>query len=161
MAFRLKLVPSETRIDFFRWQKLTFSLSALMMIASVIVLFVNGLNFGIDFRGGTTIRTEATQPVDVGAYRAALSGMDLGDVAITQVFDPGFRADQHVAQVRISAQDGVESVSPEAIRAKYQYFTQADMAKLRRAGYDRQFTALEAGVSRYVLDYLAAEDPYR
>ena len=117
MAFRLKLVPSETRIDFFRWQKLTFGLSALMMIASVIVLFVNGLNFGIDFRGGTTIRTEATQPVDVAAYRAALSGMDLGDVAITQVFDPGFRADQHVAQVRISAQDGVESVSPETIRA--------------------------------------------
>lgn len=51
--------------------------------------------------------------------------------------------------------------TPEAIRAKYQYFTQADMAKLRRAGYDRQFTALEAGVSRYVLDYLAADDPYR
>ncbi|WP_304617317.1 protein translocase subunit SecF [Paracoccus sp. (in: a-proteobacteria)] len=117
MAFRLKLVPSETRIDFFRWQKLTFGLSALMMIASVIVLFVNGLNFGIDFRGGTTIRTEATQPVDVAAYRAALAGMDLGDVAITQVFDPGFREDQHVAQVRISAQDGVESVSPETIRA--------------------------------------------
>lgn len=51
--------------------------------------------------------------------------------------------------------------TPEAIRGKYQYFTQADMAKLRRAGYDRQFTSLEAGVSRYVLDYLAAEDPYR
>ena len=51
--------------------------------------------------------------------------------------------------------------TPEAIRARYQYFTQADMAKLRRAGYDRQFTALEAGVSRYVLDYLAADDPYR
>jgi preprotein translocase SecF subunit len=43
--------------------------------------------------------------------------MDLGDVAITQVFDPGFRDDQHVAQVRISAQDGVESVTPETIRA--------------------------------------------
>ena len=33
---------------------------------------IQGLNFGIDFRGGTTIRTESTQPVDVGAYRAAL-----------------------------------------------------------------------------------------
>lgn len=51
--------------------------------------------------------------------------------------------------------------TPETIRAKYQYFTQASMAKLRRAGYDRQFAALEAGVSRYVLKYLAAEDPYR
>lgn len=115
MAFRLKLVPEETRIDFFRWQIPTFGLSVILMVASVVVLFLNGLNFGIDFRGGTTIRTESAQPVDVAAYRAALSGLDLGDVAITQVFDPGFRADQNVAQVRISAQDGVEAVTPEVI----------------------------------------------
>lgn len=115
MAFRLKLIPSETNFDFFRWQVLTFSLSALMVLASVVVLFVNGLNFGIDFRGGTTIRTESAQPVDVAAYRAALTGLDLGDVAITEVFDPGFAADQNVAMVRISAQDGTEAVTPETI----------------------------------------------
>ncbi|MDX5349415.1 MAG: hypothetical protein LPJ95_01740, partial [Paracoccaceae bacterium] len=117
MAFRLKLVPEHTAIDFFRAQKITFGISTLLAILSVVVLFTNGLNFGIDFRGGTTIRTESSQPVDVAAYRAALSGMDLGDVAITEVFDPGFRADQHVAQVRIGAQDGVEAVSPDTIRA--------------------------------------------
>lgn len=117
MAFRLKLVPSETKIDFFRWQLVTFGLSSIMVIASIAVLFLNGLNFGIDFRGGTTIRTEATEPVDVAAYRAALAGLDLGDVAITQVFDPGFRADQHVAQVRISAQDEAEAISPDRLRA--------------------------------------------
>ncbi|MFN3525505.1 MAG: protein translocase subunit SecF [Paracoccus sp. (in: a-proteobacteria)] len=116
MAFRLKLVPDQTTIDFFRLQKVTFGLSALMILASVVLLFVNGLNFGIDFRGGTTIRTESSQPVDVAAYRSALNTLDLGDVAITEVFDPGFRADQHVAQVRISAQEGVESVTPETIR---------------------------------------------
>lgn len=51
--------------------------------------------------------------------------------------------------------------TPEAIRDKYQYFTQADMTKLRDAGYDRQFTSLEAGVARYVQEFLAAEDPFR
>lgn len=117
MAFRLKLVPEHTTIDFFKAQKITFGISTLLAILSVVVLFMNGLNFGIDFRGGTTIRTESAQPVDVAAYRAALSGMDLGDVAITEVFDPGFRADQNVAQVRIGAQDGVEAVSPDTIRA--------------------------------------------
>lgn len=117
MAFRLKLVPEHTAIDFFRAQKITFGISTLLAILSVVVLFMNGLNFGIDFRGGTTIRTESAQPVDVGAYRAALAPLDLGDVAITEVFDPGFRADQNVAQVRISAQDGVEAVTPETIQA--------------------------------------------
>lgn len=117
MAFRLKLVPDQTDIDFLKAQTFTFGLSTVLVIASIIVLFVNGLNFGIDFRGGTTIRTESSQPVDIGAYRAAMSGLELGDVAITEVFDPGFRADQHVALVRISAQDGVEAVTPDIIRA--------------------------------------------
>lgn len=51
--------------------------------------------------------------------------------------------------------------TPVAIRARYQYFTQADSDKLRRAGYDRQFTSLEAGVTRYVSDFLESDDPYR
>jgi len=50
---------------------------------------------------------------------------------------------------------------PEAIRTRYQYFTEARMTRLRNAGYDRPFTSLEAGVARYVRDYLAQEDPYR
>ncbi|MBM3605749.1 MAG: protein translocase subunit SecF, partial [Alphaproteobacteria bacterium] len=115
MAFRLKLVPDQTNIDFFRWQLLTFGISTALMLASIVLLFVNGLNFGIDFRGGTTIRTESEQSVDVAAYRAALQPLNLGDVAITEVFDPGFGANQNVAQVRISAQDGAEAVTAETI----------------------------------------------
>jgi ADP-L-glycero-D-manno-heptose 6-epimerase len=51
--------------------------------------------------------------------------------------------------------------TPEAIRDKYQYFTEAKMDRLRKAGYARPFTALEDGVARYVRDYLIADDPYR
>ena len=50
--------------------------------------------------------------------------------------------------------------TPEAIRDRYQYFTQADMSRLRDAGYDRLATSLEDGVGQYVGDYLTAEDPY-
>ncbi len=50
--------------------------------------------------------------------------------------------------------------TPETIRAKYQYFTEAKMKRLRAAGYDKPFTPLEVGVARYVRDYLQAEDPY-
>jgi len=51
--------------------------------------------------------------------------------------------------------------TPLAIRDKYQYFTQADMTRLRAAGYDRPMTSLEEGVGRYVRTYLNAADPYR
>ena len=49
---------------------------------------------------------------------------------------------------------------PQALRGQYQSFTQADMGRLRAAGYDRQFTSLEAGVARYVQDHLLRDDPY-
>ena len=126
MAFRLRLIPEKTNIDFFRWQVLTFGLSTFLTIASVVILFVNGLNFGIDFRGGTTIRTESVQPVDVAAYRAAMQPLELGEVAITEVFDPTFGPEQNVAQVRISAQDGSEAVTPETINAVESALQQVD-----------------------------------
>ncbi|MDM7930414.1 protein translocase subunit SecF [Tabrizicola sp.] len=115
MAFRFRLAPEKTNINFFRYQWVTFGGSMLLSVLAIVAWIVMGLNFGIDFRGGTTIRTEAAEPVNVAAYRAALSGMDLGDVAITEVFDPSFRDDQYVAQVRIAPQDGQEAVTPETI----------------------------------------------
>lgn len=115
MAWRLRLVPEKTTIDFFRWQWLTFGGSIALSVVAVVAWIAVGLNFGIDFNGGTTLRTESTTPVDTAAYRTALAGQPLGDVVISEVFDPTFRADQHVAMVRISAQDGVEAISPETI----------------------------------------------
>ena len=114
---RLRLVPKETSIDFFRFWKGTFGASMAAMILSIVLFAVIGLNFGIDFRGGTTIRTESTQTVDVGAYRDAITPLGLGDVSITEVFDPTFGPEQNVAMVRIQAQEGEESVSVEVINA--------------------------------------------
>ena len=49
---------------------------------------------------------------------------------------------------------------PEELRGKYQYFTQADMTKLREAGYTAPFTKLEEGICKYVQDHLMKPDPY-
>lgn len=50
---------------------------------------------------------------------------------------------------------------PRELQGKYQYFTQADISKLRAAGYDKPMTELEDGVRTYVQDFMAADDPYR
>ncbi|MDC0656429.1 protein translocase subunit SecF [Leisingera sp. SS27] len=112
---RLRLVPQETSFDFFKRAKLWLGISALMMVVGFASFLFQGLNFGIDFRGGTTIRTEASETVDVGAYRDALAVHGLGDVSITEVFDPAFEEDQHVAMIRIQAQDDGEAISGEMI----------------------------------------------
>src|SRR6056297_625992 len=114
---RLRLVPQDTNIDFFKYARVTFGASVVAMVLSIGIWLAMGLNFGIDFLGGTTIRTEASQPVDVGAYRDALMPLNLGDISITEVFDPTFDDDQHVAMIRIQAQEGQESVTPETVAA--------------------------------------------
>ena len=50
---------------------------------------------------------------------------------------------------------------PESMRAHYQYFTQARMERLRRAGYAAPLTTIEEGVGMYVRAYLSRDDPYR
>jgi preprotein translocase subunit SecF len=114
---RLRLVPQTTTFDFFGRPTLWLGISGFLMVLAMVSFFVQGLNFGIDFRGGTTIRTESTQPIDIAVYRAAVETLDLGDVTITEIFDPTFGPDENVAMVRIQAQDDQEAVSPALIAA--------------------------------------------
>ena len=132
----LKLVPAETSIDFFSRWKLWLGISGVMILVALGSFAVQGLNFGIDFKGGTTIRTQSAQPVDVGEYRSAIGGLGLGDVSIAEVFDPTFGPEENVAIIRIQAQDEEESVSPEVI-------AQVEAA-LKQAVPDIRFTSVES-----------------
>ncbi len=117
---RLRLVPQETSFDFFSKWKVWLGISALMMVVGLASFGLQGLNFGIDFRGGTTVRTESTTAIDVGVYRDTIAPLDLGDISITEVFDPSFEEDQHVAMIRIQAQASGEAISGEVIQSLQQ-----------------------------------------
>jgi preprotein translocase subunit SecD len=132
----LRLVPEVTKWDFFRRWKISIGASILLVVVSFASFGAQGLNFGIDFRGGTTIRTESAEPVDIGVYRAAIAPLDLGDVTITEVFDPTFSTEQNVAMIRIQAQDGQESVSTD--------ITQMVEAALQKVVPDLTFTSVES-----------------
>lgn len=123
---RLKLVPSQTSWNFLRHTRYTVPASAAAMVASILLLVIVGLNFGIDFRGGTVIRTQSTVPVDVGAYRDAVSDLGLGDVSITEVRDPTFSDDQNVALLRLSVQQGDESIAAATVLAVQAELRQID-----------------------------------
>ncbi len=133
---RLRLVPEETAWNFFARSRLWLGISAAMVVVAFVSFLIQGLNYGIDFRGGTTIRTESAQAVDVGAYRDALAPLGLGDVSITEVFDPGFGEDRNVTMIRVQAQEGQESVSSDTIAAVE--------AALQMAASDVTFPSVES-----------------
>ncbi|MDC0603961.1 protein translocase subunit SecF [Amylibacter sp.] len=113
---RLKLVPDNNNVNFFQSTRLTFGASVLAMILSIFLFFFNGLNLGIDFLGGTTIRTDSQTSVDIAAYRAALKPLNLGDVTVTEIFDVT-KPDLNAAQIRFEAQSGEEAATVEVIRS--------------------------------------------
>ena len=133
---RLRLVPQDTNWDFFSRPKLWLGISVLLMLLAFGSFLTQGLNYGIDFRGGTTIRTDSAEVVDVKAYRAAIEPLQLGDVTITEVFDPTFAADQNVSMIRIQSQEGAEAVTGE-IETNV-------LAALRGVAPDIEFTAIDS-----------------
>jgi len=131
----LKLVRDNTSFDFFKRARLWLGISGVMVVVAFGSFAIGGLNYGIDFKGGTTLRTESAQEVDLVAYRGVLAPL-VGEVNVTEVFDPSFDADQNVTTITISPQDGEESVSNETI--------QAVEAALRTVSPDITFPATES-----------------
>ena len=112
----LRLVPKETKLDFFSKWKMSIGASVILIVVALGSFGAQGLNYGIDFKGGTTIRTQSTQEIDIGQYRELIQPMDLGDVSITEVFDPTWPEDKNVAMIRIEAQEGQEAVTADVTR---------------------------------------------
>ncbi len=132
----LQLVPQITNWDFFKRWRLWLGMSGFLIVVAMGSFLLQGLNYGIDFRGGTMIRTQSAEQVDVGVYRDAIAPLELGDVSISEVFDPSFAEDQNVTMIRIQAQDGQESVPQDTIDAVE--------AAMQEAVPDITFTAVES-----------------
>ncbi len=113
---RLKLVKSETNFDFFGVSKPAIALSLLLILGSFGAFFSMGLNYGIDFRGGTLILAETPDTVDEAGTRSVLNALDLGDISVTQVSSAdALTADQHLLLIRIEQQDEDPAVQNDTI----------------------------------------------
>ena len=80
----VRLIPDDTNIPFMALRRVGPMLAGLMALASVILFFVPGLNYGIDFRGGIVVEVRTDGPADFPAMRGSLTDLGLGDVALQQ-----------------------------------------------------------------------------
>jgi len=105
----LKLVPENTNIQFLKWRNLAMAISLLMIVASIALVAVRGLNLGIDFVGGQSVRVEFTQdmpPID--EIREKVGDIGLGEATIQQ-----FGSDKAVS-IRTALPDGDKSAAERA-----------------------------------------------
>lgn len=107
MKFPLvRMLPERTSFSFMRWRHANFLVAGFLSIASLVLLATVGLNYGVDFRGGTIIEVEARSgPADIGDVRDTLATLDLGDVQVQE-----FGSDRHLL-IRIGVSEEAEAAA--------------------------------------------------
>lgn len=79
-----KLIPHDTKINFVKNRKFTYAFSICVTLISLLGFFLNGLNFGIDFRGGFLMEIKTEQKMNVEDLRSKLSSLNIGEVTIQE-----------------------------------------------------------------------------
>jgi preprotein translocase subunit SecF len=126
----MRLIKDKTSIDFLslKRRKIALSISALLVIVSLVSLFTRGLEFGIDFTGGVLLEVGYSEAADLEAIRGHLAEAGFSDAQVQR-----FGRDTDVL-VRLPPQPGVDA---DEIRVQLQEILAQDGPgiELRRAGF--------------------------
>jgi preprotein translocase subunit SecF len=107
----LRIVPDDTHFDFTQFRRISFPISATLSIVAILLFFTHGLNFGIDFKGGTLMEVRAKSgAADLAQMRATLGGLGLGEVQLQEFGGP---AD---VLLRVAEQPGGDKAQQEAVQ---------------------------------------------
>ncbi len=121
----IKIIKLGTRINFLSKTKLFVSFSLIFIISSIFLLFARGLNFGIDFNGGTLIEVQKISGnADVSEMRSRLGQLDLGNIQLQEF---GKKTDLLIRVEQLSKEEGAQ----QAIISKISEVVETDH-KIRR-----------------------------
>ena len=87
MLFR-GLFNQSKEIEFFSFSNLLSYISLGAILVSITLFFILGLNYGIDFRGGTMLMIKTSDSTSIQEIRKSLNVLDLGDTVVTKISDP-------------------------------------------------------------------------
>ena len=138
-------------INFMALHKLGFALSLVMTLGSIVLFFTHGLNYGIDFSGGTVIEARTTTgPADIAAMRGELDSLGLGDVSLQ-----GFGAPDNVL-IRLQRQPGGDKAQEQAVeKVKQKLGPSIDYRRVEVVGPTVGAELIRAGTEATVLALLA------
>jgi preprotein translocase subunit SecF len=106
----LRIVPDNTHFDFTQFRRISFPISAILSIVAITLFFTHGLNFGIDFKGGTLLEVRAKSgTADLASMRQSLNALGLGEVQLQQFGGP------EEVLIRVAEQPGGDKAQQEAV----------------------------------------------
>ncbi len=124
----LRLVPSHTNISFLKFRQICLFLSVALILATFILMWVRGLNLGIDFLGGSLLEVKTNPEVTIEQLREKLGGLGVGDVSIQEF------GDDHEVLIRLQKQEGDEKTQLLAVN-KIQDSLKSEVVEFRRVEF--------------------------
>ncbi|MBE6467966.1 MAG: protein translocase subunit SecF [Alphaproteobacteria bacterium] len=116
-------VTKDTNFDFMKTKKITFAVSTIMVLLSIICIAVKGFNFGIDFSGGILMEIKSPEKINVEELRSELGVLDIDDLNLQAIGEEGneivIRA--QAKDLDEKAQMGIINKIKETLGAKYEY----------------------------------------
>ena len=100
---------SKSSIDFLKGKYVAFIASIILILLSIGLFFLNGLNFGIDFKGGTLIEIETQNKIEISEVRSSLNSLSLGDIQVQE-----FGSDKNLL-IRIEQQQGGDQIQQNVL----------------------------------------------
>jgi preprotein translocase subunit SecF len=147
----LRLAPENTKFPFMRFRRVSYPLSAVLSIVSVLLFVFVHMNFGIDFAGGTVIELRAKGgTAEVGGLRALASKLDLGDIEV-QAF-----GNQSDATLRFGVQSGSDAAQQAAVeRVKDAVSNDYDVRRVEVVGPRVSGELVQSGTLGVVISIIA------
>ena len=108
---------SKSSIDFLKGKYVAFITSIILILLSIGLFILNGLNFGIDFKGGTLIEIETQNKIKISEVRSSLNSLSLGDVQVQE-----FGSDKNLL-IRIEQQQGGDQIQQNVLEIVKQKLT--------------------------------------
>ncbi len=105
----IRFIPDDTKISFMKISRFGFFLSGILCALSILIFATVGLNYGVDFKGGTVITIRTDGPANLDDLRSTLGGLGLGDVELQEFGGPSD------VLIRIEAQAGGEQAEQAAV----------------------------------------------
>jgi preprotein translocase subunit SecF len=112
--FHLRLVPDDTKIAFMKGRYAGIILSIVLSVASVVLYFYPGLNYGIDFAGGIVIEARTPEASNFGKMRTVLHDLNMGSVALQEF---GSANDVLIRLERQPGDDAAQQKAADRVRA--------------------------------------------